>query len=237
MRIPLASKMPGVFGWADGIAMRVGRFVTLPTASVAHRGALARVEGASGVADRLRVARKTTANTYEWAYIPTLTDDAALYQIGGITGVQGDILYHTGTSWARLPKGTAGQRLVINAGATAPEWQTPVATMETGTITISGDAVTIPEAASYIANISLIVDTQGGAASDNLDTINVTGTVAVGTILRVMIINASRNVVLINNSGNLRHPNSIGNITLDTLLDSVVYMRVGTLWRYMSHGV
>ena len=35
---------------------------------------------------------------------------------------QGDVLYYNGTDYVRLPKGTAGQALVINTGATAPEW-------------------------------------------------------------------------------------------------------------------
>jgi hypothetical protein len=37
----------------------------------------------------------------------------------------GDITYFNGTSWVRLALGTAGQVLTVNAGATAPEWQTP----------------------------------------------------------------------------------------------------------------
>ena len=41
-----------------------------------------------------------------------------------LTGTQGDVLYHNGTSWVKLAKGTANQRLSMNAGATAPEWQT-----------------------------------------------------------------------------------------------------------------
>jgi len=36
----------------------------------------------------------------------------------------GDIMYHNGTDWIRLAKGTAGQTLKMNAGATAPEWVT-----------------------------------------------------------------------------------------------------------------
>ena len=37
--------------------------------------------------------------------------------------VQGDVIYGTGTNtWARLAKGTAGQFLKMNSGATAPEW-------------------------------------------------------------------------------------------------------------------
>lgn len=34
----------------------------------------------------------------------------------------GDILYFDGSNWKRLAKGTAGQVLRMNAGATAPEW-------------------------------------------------------------------------------------------------------------------
>ena len=37
--------------------------------------------------------------------------------------VQGDLIYGTGTdTWAKLAKGTAGQVLKMNSGATAPEW-------------------------------------------------------------------------------------------------------------------
>ncbi len=37
---------------------------------------------------------------------------------------QGDILYFDGSNWIRIAKGTAGQVLEMNAGATAPEWDT-----------------------------------------------------------------------------------------------------------------
>lgn len=40
------------------------------------------------------------------------------------TTTAGDIIYHNGTDNVRLPIGTAGQRLSVNAGATAIEWQT-----------------------------------------------------------------------------------------------------------------
>ena len=36
----------------------------------------------------------------------------------------GDIMYHNGTKYIRLAKGTAAQVLAINSGATAPEWTT-----------------------------------------------------------------------------------------------------------------
>lgn len=35
---------------------------------------------------------------------------------------EGDILYRGPSAWTRLAKGTAGQALVMNSGATAPEW-------------------------------------------------------------------------------------------------------------------
>lgn len=35
---------------------------------------------------------------------------------------QGDILFHNGTTWARLPAGTAGQVLVTNGAAANPSW-------------------------------------------------------------------------------------------------------------------
>jgi len=48
---------------------------------------------------------------------------ATLTSLEGLSLVAGDILYATGTdTLARLPKGTAGQTLVVNAAATAPEW-------------------------------------------------------------------------------------------------------------------
>ena len=35
---------------------------------------------------------------------------------------QGDIMYYDGTNYVRLAKGTAGQVLTMNGGATAPSW-------------------------------------------------------------------------------------------------------------------
>lgn len=49
--------------------------------------------------------------------------DDTLTSLSGITLAAGDVLYATGAdTLARLPKGTAGQGLIMNAAATAPEW-------------------------------------------------------------------------------------------------------------------
>ena len=55
---------------------------------------------------------------------------------------QGDVLYHNGTTWARLAKGTADQVLSMNTGATAPEWADAAGgAMEfLGTVSASNDA-------------------------------------------------------------------------------------------------
>lgn len=50
--------------------------------------------------------------------------------LGGVTmtlgsDADGDIYYRASNVLTRLPKGTAGQVLTMNAGATAPEWATP----------------------------------------------------------------------------------------------------------------
>ena len=37
----------------------------------------------------------------------------------------GDVFYYDGSAVVRLAKGTAGQVLTMNTGATAPEWATP----------------------------------------------------------------------------------------------------------------
>lgn len=60
-----------------------------------------------------------------------VSGDASLASNGAVTvsdltitgETAGDILYFNGTNWVRLPIGTAGQVLTVNAGATAPEWQ------------------------------------------------------------------------------------------------------------------
>ena len=58
---------------------------------------------------------------------------------------QGDVIYYDGTNFVRLPKGTAGQVLEMNAGATAPEWDTDDGAAGGDSITVDGAAVTDPD--------------------------------------------------------------------------------------------
>jgi len=52
------------------------------------------------------------------------TTKTAAFDALAPTTTAGDTIYFNGTDNVRLPKGTAGQALVMNSGATAPEWGT-----------------------------------------------------------------------------------------------------------------
>lgn len=74
------------------------------------------------------------------------------------TTTQGDLIYHNGTDNVRLAKGTAGQVLTMNGGATAPEWAAAAGgatenvmrrvTAATGVSTFGTDLQTLITAAS-----------------------------------------------------------------------------------------
>ena len=68
----------------------------------------------TGVTGTLPVANGGTGQTTATAAFDALAP----------TTTQGDTIYYNGTDNVRLPKGTAGQALVMNSGATAPEWGT-----------------------------------------------------------------------------------------------------------------
>tara|TARA_B100000497_G_C7663581_1_gene399881 strand:- start:83 stop:934 length:852 start_codon:yes stop_codon:yes gene_type:complete len=64
--------------------------------------------------------------------------------VGTTLTTQGDILYRDGSGLQRLPKGTAGQVLQMNSGATAPEYGTVSSDMVLiNTTTLSGASVVI----------------------------------------------------------------------------------------------
>ena len=88
-----------VSGGTTGLTTSGGPVTSAGTITLA--GTLAITNGGTG---------QTTATAAFDALAPTTT--------------QGDIMYHNGTDNVRLAKGTAGQALVINSGATAPEWGT-----------------------------------------------------------------------------------------------------------------
>ena len=85
---------------------------------------------------------------------------------GGISepagSAAGDILYYNGTEYTRLAKGTAGQQLAINAGATAPEW---ITASSGGAWTLIGTAEASSSASLTITGIDSTYDTYAVAGS------------------------------------------------------------------------
>ena len=64
--------------------------------------------------------------------------------VGTTLTTQGDILYRDGSGLQRLPKGTAGQVLQMNSGATAPEYGTVSSDfVKIGSTTTSGNATSV----------------------------------------------------------------------------------------------
>lgn len=91
-----------------------------------------------------------------------------------LNAVAGDTMYFDGTQWVRLAKGTAGQVLEMNAGATAPEWDTDDSggagsqTPWTSTINADGNSLT---------NVASIVGTGSGTTViENTAGLNITNT-------------------------------------------------------------
>lgn len=77
--------------------------------------------------DAAKIGAGSVSNT-EFGYLDGLSG-AIQTQLNGKVSIPGssaagDILYHDGAGYVRLAKGTAGQVLAMNAGATAPEWVT-----------------------------------------------------------------------------------------------------------------
>lgn len=91
--------------------------VALPSASTSAAG-IVQLSSSTGSTSTSTAA---TPSAVKSAY--DLANNAIPKSVGTTAG---DIIYFTGSSTpTRLAKGTAGQVLTMNSGATAPEWQTP----------------------------------------------------------------------------------------------------------------
>lgn len=94
-----------------------------PTFALADDLAALEALGSTGI------ARRTGANTWTVGTTVSIAEGGtgqtsqtnAFDALSPLT-TQGDTIYHDGSDNVRLPKGTAGQVLKMNAGATAPEW-------------------------------------------------------------------------------------------------------------------
>jgi hypothetical protein len=76
--------------------------------------------------------------TAYWSIMSSAGTDGT--DVGTTITTQGDLLYRDGSGLQRLAKGTAGQSLKVNTGATAPEW---------GSVTAGLATMWVPAVAMY----------------------------------------------------------------------------------------
>lgn len=96
--------------------------------------------------------------------------DATLGDLASLSLVQGDVLYHDGSNLVRLAKGTNGQVLTMNSGATAPEWSTPSTglILETEQATTSGTNFNFTSIPSGVNKIFVNLDQVSLDGTDDL---------------------------------------------------------------------
>ena len=93
------------------------------------------------------------SNATYWSVMSTAGTDGT--DVGTTITTQGDLLYRDGSGLQRLAKGTAGQTLAMNSGATAPEWAAVV----------SLEWITTPKTANFTAvkSTAYFVNTTSGS--------------------------------------------------------------------------
>jgi hypothetical protein len=92
-------------------------------------------------------------------------------------------------------------------------------------VTISGGAITI--SLSYHS-----LETEGGAGTDDLDTIATTG-ILNGTLLVLRANSSARTVVVKDETGNLR---LAGDFSMDNSEDTITLLKDGSVWRELSRS-
>ena len=102
-------------------------------------GATAMMELHHATSNRVFRRRMTTSTWGAWREIPVV-DQAT---------VQGDIIYRGSADFQRLAKGTAGQFLAMNSGATAPEWNS-------GPIKAWGNINTVASSGTYTRTLTTV---------------------------------------------------------------------------------
>ncbi len=66
----LASAVPGVVRWGEGVLAAPGRSVTLPVCTADREGAQTWVRGGAGAASTLHWCAKNVSNAYAWVSLP-----------------------------------------------------------------------------------------------------------------------------------------------------------------------
>lgn len=118
-------------GLFDGTAVQIQKLSFTPgdlidplttRGDIIVRDASATTRLAIGAADRV-LSSDGTDPSYTQVSTGMLADNAVTgAKIAMGSDAAGDVIYYNGTDYVRLAIGTAGQALLVNSGATAPEW-------------------------------------------------------------------------------------------------------------------
>lgn len=134
------------------------------------------IEGSNFDIDGGDISAGTISGSLTWSAAQDLNSQALTNvdinsgNIGGITfdgaltmslgsDADGDVYYRASNVLTRLAKGTAGQALLMNSGATAPEWKSAVAnwvSTTTWSATTTSGNITIAQGSKYLAVVQIL---------------------------------------------------------------------------------
>lgn len=126
----------------------------------------------------------------------------------------------------RLALGASGQNLTSNGTDIAWSGDLKI----NNKLNLNSNAATIATGAVTYSGAYMVIDTEGAASTDDLDTISGAND---GDIAILQISDSSRNVVLKHGTGNLNLINN-QDVTLDTVTDKIVLMFRGSSWDQLS---
>jgi hypothetical protein len=158
-----------------------------------------------------------------------------LDDIAGLTqAASKGIYFDSATTAATFTLTAAGLALLDDASASAQRTTLGVGTGDTpsfagvtltGLVTLGeGSELTIATGAVTATNTIHVIDTEGNAASDDLDTIS-----GGGDIVIFRTATSSRDVVLKHGTGNIRNPSG-ADVTLDTSAKLAFFVKAGPYW-------
>jgi len=143
---------------------------TLPTGVAAADTGLVELWRQAGATAMMELHHATTNRVFRRRMTASVWGAWREIITGAQGAAEGDLLYRGASDWTRLAKGTEGQLLRMNTGATAPEWHTPTGmVMLPEVATPSGSTpadFNIPSAAKEI--VVMFLGTANASSTDML---------------------------------------------------------------------
>jgi hypothetical protein len=198
--------------------------VTAPTFAGALTGNASTATTAAKVANALTRGTHLTGSNYDGAAATTWAVDATnLNTASKVVARDASGNFAAGTITASLTGNVTGNVGATTVTASGTVTAARYATTAGATLTIAAGVVTV-------TNGIHAVETEGAAATDDLDTVN--GGVA-GMILILRAVSSVRDVVLKDGTGNLR---LAGDFTLTSTDDRIILISDGVNWAELSRS-